>query len=169
MAPPRSSRPFLPILLACALALVPSLCAQTAPDAAPATITIRMYGGRSGRQVIPNNFLIRFDHQDEIHNEHLRIDDEGTAKILVPAGATFLSVQGTFDNSTEIFLNCDTGKERDDHRLHWYPIATILSTGIIAPNECYNGKYERPRLEVKPGEFVFYIYQRNWRDPGSLE
>jgi hypothetical protein len=165
----RSPRYLFFALLACTLALVPSLCAQTAPAAAPVTITIRMFDARSGQQVVPNNFLIRYDHQDEIHNEHLHIDDEGTAQIIVPAGATFLAVEGTFENSTSLYINCDTGKEKDDRRRHWYPIATILSTGVIAPNECFNGKYEKPRFDPKPGEFDVYVRQHNWRDPDSYE
>jgi hypothetical protein len=128
-----------------------------------------MYDGRTGRQIAPDNFLVRFDHQDDIRSGGLRIDDDGTGQIAIPAGATFLSVQGTYDRSMDIYLNCDSGKERNDRRLHWYSIATILSTGVIAPNECYNGKYERPRIQVKAGEFLFYVQQHNWRDPDSLE
>jgi len=165
MAPTRLSLFLVPIL--CALALISSLRAQTTLATTPSTITIRMYDGRSGRQIAPDNFLVRFEHQDDIRNSGLHIDGDGTGQIAVPAGATFLSVEGTYDRSMEIYLNCDSGKERDDRRLHWYSIATILSTGVIAPNECFNGKYERPRLDVKPGEFVFYVRQHNWHDPDS--
>ena len=167
MASQRSPRFLSFTLLACAMALVTSLHAQTAPTAAPATITVRMYDGRSGRQITPDNFLVRFDHQDDIRNAGLHIDDDGSGQITIPAGATFLSVEGTYDRSMEVYLNCDSGKEKEDRRRHWYAIATILSTGVIAPNECYNGKYERPRFDVKPGEFVFYVRQHNWRDPSS--
>jgi hypothetical protein len=142
------------------------LQAQTAP--ASNTITIRMYDGRTGRQIKPDNFLVRLNHQEDLHNETLSFDDEGTGQITVPADASFLSVQGTFDRSMEIYLNCDSGKEKDDRRLHWYSIGTILSTGVIAPNECFNGKYERPRIAVKPGEFLFYVQPHKWRDPSSF-
>ncbi len=127
-----------------------------------------MYDARSGRQLKPDNFLVRLNHQDDLHNETLRIDDEGTGQITVPAGTSFLSVEGTFDNSMEIYINCDTGKEKNDRRRHWYSIQEILNTGVIAPNECFNGRYERPRIAVKPGEFLFYARQRNWRDPSSF-
>jgi len=169
MAHLRPFRRFFYAPLVCALALAASLCAQTPPAAAPVTITIRMYDGKSNHMIVPDNLIIRFDHQDEIHNEHLHLDEDGVSQIVVPAGAAYLSVQGTFDNSTEIYFNCDAGKEHDNRKLHWYSIATILSTGVIAPNECFNGKYERPRVDIKPGEFVFYVRQHNWRDPSSLE
>jgi|HubBroStandDraft_2_1064218.scaffolds.fasta_scaffold484799_2 hypothetical protein len=162
------TRPQLPVLAAALLAgvlFLAPLRAQTAPAAT--TLTIRMFDARSGRQITPDNFVIRFDHQDDIHNETLKIDDEGTGRITLPAGASFLAVQGTFDNSMQIYINCDTGKEKDQSKLHWYDIPTISSTGVIAPNECFNGKFERPRIPLKPGEFDFYVRQRNWRDPGS--
>jgi hypothetical protein len=152
------------ILCACA-ALAGPLHAQTAPAAT--TITIRMYDARTGHQIKPDNFVVRFDHQDDVHNESLKIDDEGTGQIAVPAGVSFLAVEGTFNASMELYMNCDAGKEKDDHRRHWYAIPTILGTGVTAPNECFNGKYERPRVDVKPGEFLFYVRSRNWRDPSS--
>jgi hypothetical protein len=128
-----------------------------------------MYDARSGRQLTPSNFLVRFDHKEDIHNESLHIDDDdGTGQITVPAGASFLAVEGTFDSSTEIYLNCDTGMEKDDRRRHWYSIPDILTTGVIAPNECFKGKYERPRLPVKPGEFIFYVHQHSWHDVSSF-
>jgi hypothetical protein len=152
-------------LAALALCVCLLLHGQTAP--ATSTITIRMYDARSGRQLKPDNLLVRLNHQDELHNDTLQIDDDGTGQVTIPAGAEFLAVEGTFDNSMEIYINCDTGKEKEDRRMHWYSIQDILHTGIIAPNECYNGKYERPRVAVKPGEFLFYVRQRNWHDPSS--
>ena len=158
------------LLCACALLIfVVALARRMHAQAEPAgnIVSIRMFDARTGRQLDPNNFIVRFDHRDEIHNESLHIDDEGTGRIAVPAGAAFLSVQGTFDNSMEIYFNCDAGKEKVGARLHWYAIPEILAKGVIAPNECFNGKYERPRIEAKPGEFLFYVRSRNWRDPGS--
>jgi len=168
---PRHSGLLLVPVSVCTAAAALSLCAQT-PTAAPVaatanTITIRMYDARSGHQITPSNFVVRFDHNEDIHNETLHIDDDGTGRITVPAGAMFLAIEGTYDSSTEIYFNCDTGMEKDDRRRHWYSIADILATGVIAPNECYKGKYERPRLPVKPGEFSFYVRQHNWRDMSS--
>ncbi|HEY3838200.1 MAG TPA: hypothetical protein VGL72_16585 [Bryobacteraceae bacterium] len=152
------------VLCACATLSGP-LRAQTEPAAR--TVTIRMYDARTGRQLTPSNFLVRFNHQDDLHNESLHIDDDGTGQVAVPADAAFLSVQGTFDNSMDIYFNCDSGMEKDAAKLHWYAISEILATGIIAPNECFKGKYERPRIAVKPGEFIFYVRAHNWRDPST--
>ena len=181
MTPPRFHGPLLCALLAGAAALTLPLRAQTPPavpatqtpaaaapaTTAPATISIRMYDARTGHQIPPSNFLVRLNHTEDVHNESLHIDDDGTGQITVPAGTSFLYVEGTYDNSMEIYFNCDAGMEKDDHRRHWYSVADILSTGVIAPNECFKGKYERPRLPVKPGEFLFYVRQHNWRDVTS--
>lgn len=160
MASPRFRGLLIFLLAVCAS----GLRAQTAPATSPVTITIRMYDARTGSQITPSNFLIRLNHQDDIHSEGLHLDDDGTGHITLPAGSSFLSVQGTFDNSMEIYLNCDSGMEKDSHRLHWYAISDILSTGVIAPNECFKGKYEQQRLAAKPGEFLFYVRSRSWRD-----
>jgi hypothetical protein len=151
----------VPFVLLCAL----SLGAQSAPTAAP-TITIRMYDARTGHQITPSNFLIRIDHQDEIRSEGLHIDDEGTGRITLPSGSTFLSVQGSFEESMAVYFNCDSGMEKEPKR-HWYAVSDILSTGVIAPNECFKGKYESPRFAPKPGELDFYVRLRNWRDADS--
>lgn len=173
MTPPRRRGRLLFALPVCAIALALATHAQTSspqsPSAATAsrTVTIRMYDARSGHQITPSNYVVRFDHNEDIRNETLHIDDDGTGEITVPAGAAFLAIEGTFDSSTEVYYNCDSAMEKNDRRRHWYSIADILTTGVIAPNECFKGKYERPRLPVKPGEFLFYVRQHNWRDMSS--
>ena len=90
------------------------------------------------------------------------LGDDGTGQVTVPAGATFLSVQGTYDRSMDIYINCDAGMEKDTRTLHWYSISDILNSGVTAPNECYKGKYEdSARAAAKPGEFIFYVRKTN--------
>jgi hypothetical protein len=149
-------------LLALALAAVPvtSLHAQ-----APNTITILMLDGKTGKPIIPSNFLIRINHLDALHNEWLRIDDDGLGKLNVPANASFLSVQGTYEGSMDIYVNCDASMEKDVHTIHWYSIPDIRATGVNAPNECYKGKYEdQTHIDAKPGVFVFYVRKANWHE-----
>ncbi|MGA7343226.1 MAG: hypothetical protein WBE72_12825 [Terracidiphilus sp.] len=147
-------------VLACLAAPAGFLHAQ-----AGTAITIRMFDARTARALIPNNLLVRVDHQDDIHSETLRIDDQGVGTVTVPAGATVLSVQGTYNDGMEIYINCDAGMEKNLNALHWYSIAAVVSTGVIAPNECYRGKYERdPRIPLKPGEFDFFVRKTNVRD-----
>jgi hypothetical protein len=105
------------------------------------TITILMLDGKTGRPIIPSNFVVRFSHLAAIHNEGLKIDDDGVGQVSVPAATSFLSVQGTYESSMEIYINCDASMEKNTSTLHWYSIAEILSAGVSMPNECYKGKY----------------------------
>jgi hypothetical protein len=188
MTPPRLSRPgfsrlgylrLVPVALA-ALALAALACVAalqrvhaqsgtqsgTSPGIPAGTvITIRMFDARTASPIVPNNLLVRVDHQDEVHNQTLHIDDLGVGTVTLPAGATVLSMQGTYNDGMEIYLNCDAGMEKNLNALHWYSIATVVSTGVIAPNECYKGKYERnPRVPLKPGEFDFFVRKISAKD-----
>ena len=124
-----------------------------------------MLDGKTGRPVVPDNYIVRLNHLNAIHNEALHIDDDGSGKVTVPADASFLAVQGTYHNSLDIYINCDAGMEKNTSTLHWYSIADILNSGVIAPNECYKGKYtNNPAVTAKPGEFIFYVREITWRD-----
>ncbi len=56
--------------------------------------------------------------------------------------------------SMETYINCDIAKETDKERDIWYPIAQILQSGLVAPNECSQTHYT-----AKPGEFVFFVQE----------
>jgi hypothetical protein len=156
-------RPFVNrsfLALALAAAFCGHLHAQTTP-----TITILMLDGKTGKPIVPSNFIVRFDHRNEVHNDSVVIDDEGVARALVPAGAKYLSVQGTFNNSMEIYVNCDAAMEKDVSTLHWYSVPDILASGVAMPNECYKGKFaEATRINPKPGMFVFFVRKNNWHE-----
>jgi hypothetical protein len=123
------------------------------------TITVKLLEGKNGAPVTPSNFEVRIDRQDAAHNEWVRMNDDGTAVVSIPADAKQISIQATYDSSMETFVNCDAAKEKDRYARHWYAIADILKTGMVTPNEC--GK---TRTSAKPGEFIFYARKRDWRD-----
>ncbi len=127
-----------------------------------------MLDGKTGKPIVPSNFIVRLDHLNAVHNEMLKLGDDGIGTITVPPGASFLSIQGTYNGSTDIYINCDAGMEKDTHALHWYAVPEILSTGVVAPNECYKGKYaEATHTDPKPGQFVLFVRANNWREAGS--
>lgn len=132
--------------------------------AAPKTITITMLDGKTGKPMVPDNYIVRFNHLNAIHSELLKLNDDGTGIVSVPDNATFISVQGTYRGSMEIYVNCDAGMEKDTSTLHWYSIAEIESTGVTAANECYKGKYANPAITSKPGQFTFFVREGNWRE-----
>jgi hypothetical protein len=161
-------RPFVtrsfPVRLFLALIVAAALCGPLRAQSAN-TITVLMLDGKTGKPIVPSNFIVRFDHRNAVHNESVSLDDEGVARILVPAGATFLAVQGTFNSSMEIYVNCDAGMEKDISTLHWYSVDEILRSGVAMPNECYKGKYaEATRSIPKPGMFVFFVRKNNWHE-----
>lgn len=139
----------------CVTAFCVSLHAQTVN-----TIHIRLLDGKTGLPVAPSNFLVKVDHHDTVHNEWVHMYDDGTVIVTVPAGAKEFSVKATYDASMETYINCDAAKESDRERDIWYPISEILKAGVVAPNECSKTHYT-----AKPGEFVFFVRKRNWRDP----
>jgi len=154
---------FLAALLNSLASLSSPLHAQDAK-----TITVLVFDGKTGRPVIPDNYIVRVDHLNATHSEWLTIKDDGTATIAVPDKTSFLSVQTTYQRSMDFYVKCDAGMEKDTSTLHWYSIADILASGVSAQNECYKGKFaEVTHVAPKPGQFVFYVRPINARE--SLE
>ena len=142
-----------------------SVLAQQPKQPSPRIITVIMADGRSGKTMNPDNFVVRFNHLNAIRNETLTVNDDGTGKVRVPANATYISVQGTYHKSIDLYVNCDAAMDKDTSVLHWYAIDDILSTGVTAPNECSNGKYARSAaIPAAPGELIFYVREIGWRD-----
>ena len=109
-----------PLLLGLAGAFTAPLPAQQTK-----TITILIYDGKTGRPLIPDNYVIRIDHLDAVHNEWLTLKDDGTGIVTVPSGATFLGVQGAYHKSLDLYINCDAAMEKDTSTLHWYSVPDI--------------------------------------------
>jgi len=131
-------------------------------------ITIIMADGKTGKAITPDNYVIRYNHLNAIRNETLTLNDDGSGKVMLPANATHISVQGTYHNSIDLYVNCDAGMEKDTSTIHWYSVEDILSTGIAAPNECYKGKYSKiAAIPAVPGEFIFYVREIGWLDNHS--
>ncbi len=139
-------------------AFITALCfalnAQTAQ-----TISIRLLDGRTGLPVKASNFLVRVDHQDTLHPEWVKINDDGTVAVTLPADAKEISVKATYGMGMDTFIDCDADKESDKERNIWYPIATILNAGIVARDEC-----AKTDFKAKPGEFIFFVRKRSWHD-----
>jgi len=153
------------------------LCAQAAK-----TITVRMLESRSGRLISTNDFLVQINHQKEQHANWVTVNEDGTGKLSLPPEATEVSIHGMYDSSMSIYVNCDSEKGKgilENQGLlqtevppdHWYSIADILSKGIVTSNGCLKKKdadkqknADKEKIEAKPGEFVFFVRKRNWRE-----
>jgi hypothetical protein len=115
--------------------------------------------GKTGLPVKASNFLVRVDHNDTMHPDWVKINDDGTVVVTLPADAKEISVKATYGMGIDTYVNCDAAKESDKERNIWYSIATILKAGTVAPDEC-----ARAAFKVKPGEFIFFVRKRAWND-----
>lgn len=123
------------------------------------TISLRVLDGKTGMPVQAANFLVLVDYRDTIHNEWVKINDDGSVFVTLPADVREFSVKATYEMGMATYINCDAAKESDKERNIWYPVPLILRNGVVAPNECGKTDYE-----AKPGEFVFFVRKRAWRD-----
>jgi|SRR5580658_5965693 hypothetical protein len=155
-------------LLGCVSLLVIALAASILPAQAAPTISVKILDGKTGMPVTPSNILLHVDRHDAIHQEWVKINDDGTIAVTPSAAASLVAMQGTYYASTMIYINCDAALDADTDTLHWYSIADIMAKGVVAPNKCFKGIYERTTaVTPKPGEFIFFVRLRTVRDSSS--
>lgn len=131
-------------------------------------VTVRVLDGHSGDRVIPNNVIVRINRQNSNHVEWVQLADDGTATLTLPPDALSFSVHATYESSTEYYVNCDVSRQRDLTRDTWFPVADVLSEGVVMPNDCEKPKKAQGlKLEAKPGEFILLVRKRNWRDSAN--
>ena len=131
-------RLFCPVLL---IAACSQLIAQSAK-----TITVRVVDGRTGLAVTPDNLQVRIKGHESINASWVKQKDDGSSEVVIPDGATAISLHATYDNSMAYYVNCDVARQKDTSSENWYPVADILSGGIKMPNEC-----AKPKDADKPG------------------
>jgi hypothetical protein len=143
----------LPLLL-CLAAVSGSVYAQTEK-----TITIRLLDSRTGHLIAASDYLVRINHEETVHANWVLQNEDGTGKLTVPQNATVLAAQARYSIGLDIYVNCDSAKDKDIPVAHWYAVSDILTSGVAAPNGCS----KRTAL-AKPGEFVFFVRKQNWRE-----
>jgi adhesin HecA-like repeat protein len=127
------------------------------------TITVRMLDNRTGVLIASSNYLVRINHQKEDHGNWIVRNEDGTGNLTLPAEAELVSIHATYESAMLVYANCDADKDRGsaEHAPspdRWYPVATILSSGVVAPNNCIGKKVpEKLQVIAKPGEFVFFV------------
>jgi hypothetical protein len=124
-----------------------------------------MLDAKTGKLITTSDFLVRIDHEQTVHANWVVENEDGTGKLTLPDGVTVFSIHGAYDSSTVIYVNCDSATEKVDPVDHWYKVSEILTSGVLAPNNCrslINTAKIKP--VAKPGEFVFLVRKRNWRE-----
>jgi hypothetical protein len=153
------------LVLACLAVLGGSVYAQT-----DRTITIRMLDSKTGILISSSNYLVRVNHLEVMHGDWVRQNEDGTGKLTLPADAEVFTIHATYDSATLIYANCDADKDRGSAERapspdRWYPVASVLSSGVVAPNNCVGKKVpERLQVIAKPGEFVFFVRPLNTQE-----
>jgi hypothetical protein len=154
------------------LASVLAICGSTHAQSKP-TITVRMLDSSSGRLIPTSDFLVQINHQTEQHAGWVKQNLVGAGELTLPPDATTIAVHATYEKGMSLYVNCDAVRDRgsSDHAPsidHWYSIADILTTGILAPNGCLSPKKAaRIKATAKPGEFVFFVRKLSWRDDAT--
>lgn len=154
--------------------LLPAFCLAALSVSLPAqsekTVTLRMLDGKTGVLIASSNFLVRVNHLEAVHADWVKQNEDGSGNLPLPAHADVLSVHATYESATQVYVNCDADKDHGsaDHSPatdKWYSVQTILTSGVVAPNDCV-GKKVPDRLQViaRPGEFVFFVRKLNARE-----
>jgi len=122
------------------------------------TIIIRMLDSETGQQIPPSTFMVYFG--DSVKSAKwgrspdlwVHPEKDGTGRITLPPSAAVFSVFVPDGQDSRAYMKCDTVTKLGHYREHWYPVATIVASGIVAPNHC-----SRQGVLAKPGEFVFFV------------
>jgi len=146
--------------LFCMAACCGCLLAQTEK-----TITIRILDGKTGKPVETTGFQVRVDHEALIHSDWVVQSEDGANKLAVPKGASLLSIRGTYDNSMQIYVNCDSVVEKANPITRWYAISDILTSGVVVPNGCGKPSDQaKVKPVAKPGEIVLLVRRMTTRE-----
>jgi hypothetical protein len=154
--------------ICCALiALTAASAACAAPPVAVATktFTVRVVDGRTGEKITPDNIEVRIDRDRTVHPDWVKLGGDGIATVTLPATATAISVHASYDGSMDYYVNCDVAKQKDSSQETWFPIADVLTQGLVMPNECSKARDAKDmKVDAKPGEFVLLVRKRGWHE-----
>lgn len=146
------------LLLLCIAALCGTLYAQTAN-----TITIKVYDGKTGHPVQPTGYQVRINHDRMMHGDWVKPNEDGTAELTVPADASAISLHMAYQDSMEIYVNCDA--EKNAFGDIWYSVPQIMNKGLVTANGCGKTKAnEKYKTTAGPGELILFVRERNWKE-----
>jgi hypothetical protein len=129
------------------------------------TITVRMLDGKTGEIIAPSDFLVQVNHEQTVHADWVLQNEDGSGKLTVPEHTSVVLIHASYDDSMQIYANCDAGKNQGPSPDRWYRVSEILASGVVAPDGC-GAKKALKKLHViaKPGEFVFFVRKLSTRE-----
>ena len=127
------------------------------------TIIIKVFDGKSGRPIVPTGFQVRVDHQTMLHADWVKPNDDGTAELTVPADTSVVALHLAYDNSMEIYVNCDA--KLNAFGDVWYRVPEIMEKGLVMENGCGKSKVnEKYKTTAIPGELILFVRERNFKE-----
>lgn len=127
------------------------------------SILLRIFNGKTGRPLVPTGYQVRVDHQSMQHPDWVKQNDDGTAVLTIPADAGQVALHLAYDNSMEIYVNCDA--EKNAFGDVWYPVSQIIAKGYVAANGCGKAKVnDKYKTTAAPGELILFVREKNWKE-----
>jgi hypothetical protein len=127
------------------------------------TITLKIFDGKTGHPLMPTGYQIRVDRQQAVHNDWVKQNEDGSAELTVPADAHEISVHLAYDNSMEIYINCDA--QKNEFGDVWYLVPRIISDGMVMANGCGKAKAnDKFKTTAAPGELIMFVREKNWKE-----
>jgi hypothetical protein len=126
-------------------------------------ITLKVFDGKTGHPLMPTGYEIRVDRLQAVHNDWVKPKEDGSAELTVPADAHEISVHFAYDNSMEIYINCDA--QKNEFGDVWYLVPRIMSEGMVMANGCGKAKVnDKYKTTAAPGELIMFVREKNWKE-----
>lgn len=130
------------------------------------TITLKVFDGKSGHPVMATGYQVRADHLREIHTDWVKPNDDGSAELTIPADVHEVSIHLAYDNSMDVYVNCDAQKPTFGDV--WYLVPQIMSEGMVMANGCgHTHANEKYKTTALPGELILFVREKNWFERGK--
>ena len=124
------------------------------------TIVLKVYDGKSGKPIVPTGYQVRADHLTMLHPDWVKQNEDGTEEVTIPADAAVIAFHLAYDNSMEIYVNCDA--EKNAFGDVWYNVSEIINKGFVAANGCAKGKANgKYKTTPAPGELIMFVREKN--------
>jgi hypothetical protein len=124
------------------------------PTVPQPSIIIRMLDSRTGTPILNEELRVYVDHASRTNSFYIKPNKLGESEFDLEVQNTAIAVHDETPPWGRI--NCDSNKDRT-YQQHWYSVADILKTGVVAPNRCNQRK-----ATAKPGEFIFFVRYGSW-------
>jgi len=149
------------LLSLCLFAICGALQAQETKS-----ITLKVFDGKTGHPVMATGFQVRADHLKEIHADWVKQNDDGSAELTIPANVHEVSIHLAYDNSMDVYVNCDAQKNTFGDV--WYLVPQIMSEGMVMANGCGHAKVnDKYKTTALPGELILFVREKNWFERGK--